>query len=93
MSKQKWKKDYEKPGELVQYYSSTQRKLYGKGHPNPLKAFMATEPRHNLNNLFQLRIGPGTLGSYFKKRFIAERSHRLVDNQFIVLTSNSYNKL
>jgi hypothetical protein len=40
--KQKWQKDYEKPGELVQYYTSTQRKLYGKGYPNPLKTFMGT---------------------------------------------------
>jgi hypothetical protein len=73
--KQKWQKDYEKPGEFVQYYSSTQRKLYGKRYPNPLKTFMATAPRHTLSKLFQLRTGHDTLGSYFKKGFIAERSH------------------
>jgi hypothetical protein len=72
VSKQKWQKDYEKPGELVQYYSSTQRKLYGKGYPNPLEPFMATSSCHTLSKLFQLRTGYGALGSYFKKRIIAE---------------------
>jgi hypothetical protein len=68
LSKQKWQKDYEKPGELVQYYFSTQKKLYGKRYPNPLKNFMATEPRHTLSKLFQLRIRHGALGSYLKKK-------------------------
>jgi hypothetical protein len=36
---------------------------------------MATAPRHTLSRLFQFRTGYGALGSYFKKRFIAERSH------------------
>jgi hypothetical protein len=34
---------------------------------------MATAPRHTL--MFQLCTGPGALRNYFKKRFIAERSH------------------
>jgi hypothetical protein len=34
-----------------------------------------TTRRHTLSKLFQLRTGHGALGSYFEKRFIAERSH------------------
>jgi hypothetical protein len=74
VSKQKWQKDYENPGELVQYYASTQRKLYGKGYPNPLKTFMATTPHHTLSKLFQFRTGHGSLEIYFK-RLIAGKSH------------------
>jgi hypothetical protein len=75
MSKQKWQKDYEKPGGLVQYYASTQWTLYGKRYSYPLKAFMATAPRHTLSKLFQLCTGHGVLKSYSKNRFMAERSH------------------
>jgi hypothetical protein len=72
-SKQKRQKDYEKPGNFVQYYFSTQRKRYGKGYFNPLKDFMATASRHTLRNLFYLRRGHVALGNFFKKMFIAER--------------------
>jgi hypothetical protein len=67
-------KDYEKPGKLVQYYASTQRKLYDKGYPNPLIA-LAAAPRHTLSKLFQLCTEHCALGLYFKKSFISERSH------------------
>jgi hypothetical protein len=36
---------------------------------------------HTLSKLFQLRTGHGALGSYFKKKFIAERSHYCVCGQ------------
>jgi hypothetical protein len=35
---------------------------------------MVTAPIHTLSKLSQLCTGDGALGSYFKKRFIAERS-------------------
>jgi hypothetical protein len=40
-----------------------------------LKAFMAAASRNTLSKLFQLRTRRGALGSYFKKRLIAKRSH------------------
>jgi hypothetical protein len=36
---------------------------------------MATAPRHTLSKLFQLCLEHGAIGSYFKKKFITERSH------------------
>jgi hypothetical protein len=36
---------------------------------------MATAPCHTLSKPFQLRTGHGSLASYLKKGFIAERSH------------------
>jgi hypothetical protein len=43
---------------------------------------MATAPRHTLSKLFQLRTGHGSRGSYFNKKFIAERSHYCECGQF-----------
>jgi hypothetical protein len=39
-----WQLDYETQDELRQYYSTTQRELYGEKYPNPLKSFMSTVP-------------------------------------------------
>ena len=74
-SKAEWQKDYDKLGELRQYYSSTQRELYGSKYPNPLKFFMKTLPRHTFSKLFQLRTGHGVFGKYFQMRSITERDH------------------
>jgi hypothetical protein len=63
------------PQDLRQYYSTTQRELYGGKYPNPLKPFMSTVPRHTLSKLFQLRTGHGVLGKYFQMRCINERNH------------------
>jgi hypothetical protein len=70
-----WQLDYETQGELRQYYSTTQRELYGEKYPNLLKSFMSTVPHHTLSKLFQLRTGHGTLGKYFQMRCINERNH------------------
>jgi hypothetical protein len=60
-SRGEWQLDYETQGELRQYYSTTQRELYGGKYPNSLKLFMSTVPRHTLSKLFQLRTGHGAL--------------------------------
>jgi hypothetical protein len=70
-----WQLDYETQGELPQYYSTTQRELYGGKYPNPLKSFMSTVPRHTLSKLFQLRTGHGVLGKYLQMRCINEQNH------------------
>ena len=74
-SRDEWQLDYETQGDLRQYYSITQRELYGKKYPNPLKSFMSTVPRHTLSKLFQLRTGHGVLGNYFQRLGISERNH------------------
>jgi hypothetical protein len=70
-----WQLDYKTQGDLRQYYSATQRELYGGKYPNPLKSFMSTVPHHTLSKLFQLRTGHGALGKYFQMRCINERNH------------------
>jgi hypothetical protein len=74
-SRGEWQLDYETPGDLRQYYSTTKRELYGGMYPNPLKSFMSTVPRHTLSKLFQLRTDHGALGEYFQVRCISERNH------------------
>jgi hypothetical protein len=62
-SRGEWQLDYETQGDLRQYYSTTQRKLYGGNYPNPLKSFMSTVSRHTLSMLefhmchqFQMKV-------------------------------------
>jgi hypothetical protein len=74
-SRGEWQLDYETQGDLRQYYSTTQRELYGGKYPNPLKPFMSTVPRHTLSKLFQLRTGHGALEKYFQMRCINEQNH------------------
>jgi hypothetical protein len=74
-SRDKWQLDYETQGELCQYYSTTQRELYGGKYPNPLKPFMSTVPRHTLRKLFQLCTGHGAFGKYFQMMCIKEQNH------------------
>jgi hypothetical protein len=47
-SRSEWQLDYETQGDLRQYYSTTQRELYGGKYPNPL----SNVPRHTLSKLF-----------------------------------------
>jgi hypothetical protein len=70
-----WQLDYETQGELRQYYSTTQRELYGGKYPNPLNSFINTVPRHILSKLLQLRTCHGALGKYFQMKCINERNH------------------
>jgi hypothetical protein len=53
-SRGEWQLDYETQGELRQYYSTTQRELYGKKYHNPLKSFMNIVPRHKTDLLSRL---------------------------------------
>jgi hypothetical protein len=74
-SRSEWQLDYETQGDLRQYYSTTQRELYGRKYPNSLKSFMSIVPRHTLSKLFQLRTDHGALEMYFQMRCINERNH------------------
>jgi hypothetical protein len=59
-SRGEWQLDYETQGEFHQYYSTTQKELYGGKYPNSLKSFMSTMPR--------------APGKYFQMRYINERN-------------------
>jgi hypothetical protein len=74
-SKGEWQLDYKTQDKLCQYYSTTQRELYGGKYPNPLKSFMSTVPCHTLSKLFQLCTAHGAVEKYFQIKYINKQIH------------------
>ena len=74
-SRNEWQSEYDTPSEISHYYSIAKRELYGRKYSNSLKSSMSSVPRHIFRKPFQLCIGRGVLGKYFRTKGIDEQDH------------------